>query len=80
METHVLSRDELEIYLDMAKVATVQALVTEGVIPDALKADEWCARHTIMTGKKSIFRTISDLFNKEKSSSGTHLHVVKKIV
>jgi len=70
-----LTHEELEVRADMSKMVTVQALAEEGYLTEK-EADLWCENNTIIIREKSIFRTISNLWNKRKESNKTHHYLV----
>lgn len=80
MEAYRFMKEELEDYIDDAKVAFLASLVVEGVI-DKDVADKWCASHTIVLKSKSIFRTITNLWSKATHyNDGFYFVVVKKTI
>ena len=78
IDTYHFTQSELEDFSDKMKVIIVQALVNDGLI-DAKSVDLWCANHTVIMRKKSVFRTISDLWKrKKKHESGVTFIVIEK--
>ena len=69
MYAYTLSPEELEGLADRVKVIVLDALVRKGLL-DKDEADRWAANHTLIQRKKSIFRTISNLWSKEKEEKG----------
>ncbi len=68
MEMYSYSQSTLEDCYDSAKVAVLMALAEEGVIEETV-AEEWSKTHTIIIRKKSFFRTLSNLWRKEKDNT-----------
>lgn len=79
ISTWTMSKSELEDNYDQIKSVVVGALVKEGAIEQDL-ADEWCAEHTVILSKKSIFRTITDKFSKSEGSKDSYLIKVVRSV
>lgn len=79
MITYSLTKEDLEDWGESFKTAIVSALVSENIIELSV-ADEWCASHTVILKKKSIFKTISNLFSNATSEDRSYrLLVVKGI-
>ena len=66
MQTYTFTGEELEECLDVAKLTLLQALVRDGKMEQEA-ADQWAKDHTIVRRSKGFFRTLSDLFAKEKA-------------
>ena len=64
--TYPMTREELEDTIDFAKTVILSALVRDGKIEQSI-ADGWCANHKVVIVNKSVFRTISDIWKKEKN-------------
>jgi hypothetical protein len=62
----------------VVKLAIVMSMVRENLI-DSKIADEWCTTHTVILKKKSIFRTISNLFLNAENADTRYYIVVKKV-
>jgi hypothetical protein len=78
INTWNMTQENMEDTADMVKAIVAEAMVGDGLLP-AEVADAWCASHTVIMRKKSIFRTISDLWKKaEESQKGMMLMVVKE--
>lgn len=74
-----MTNEDLERNADYVKVVLLDALVKEGVL-DKDQAEEWSESHTIVRRKKSIFRTLSDKWKKEKTEANSYYFlVVRKI-
>lgn len=74
---YYVTQEDLEINADLCKVTILRELVADGLIDEGI-ADDWCATRTIILRRKNIFRTISELFKKEKESKGLIYIVVKQ--
>ena len=72
-----LTREELEEWNDQTKVVILGALVRDGLLTSDV-ADSWAKANTVIYRKKGIFRTLSDLWNKESESRGLYALVVKR--
>lgn len=59
-----MTTELLEENADIVKLAVVTVLVKEGLL-DFDEADKWCSSHGIVVMRKSIFRTISNLWENE---------------
>lgn len=71
------SKEDMENTLDEAKIAIVRALVREHLLTPEV-ADDWCRDNTIILAPKSVFRTISNIWKKEKEApSGCYILIVK---
>jgi len=80
IETVSYTKEEFEDVLDSAKAVVAGAIAEEFGI-DMEKMDEWCKTHTIKLCKKSIFHTISDLWEKEKGTEESRsIRVVEVVV
>jgi hypothetical protein len=72
------SHTDLEDNADFVKMVTINALVHDGYLTNE-EGEEWCKHNTIILRKKSIFRTISDLWKKTKESKDSlHYLVVSR--
>lgn len=70
---------DVEDILDQAKCIYLAGLISEGLL-DKNVADEWCLVHKIYFEKESLWRTISNFFNKNnKKTGGAFLKLVKKV-
>ena len=69
-----------EDLVESVKVSVLNSLINQDLIDKDI-ADEWCENHTIIFKKKSIFKTISDKWLKEKALPGDtkYIIVVKKV-
>lgn len=72
MSTWTFDKETLEETLDVAKSVTLADLVNEGLLSKDV-AEHYCASHVLIIKKKSIFRTISDRWFKEKERKGLYL-------
>ena len=77
--TYPMTREELEDTIDFAKTAILSALVRDERIERAT-ADDWCARHKVVLVNKSVFRTISDIWKKEKNEDNALFYQVVRRV
>lgn len=66
---------DLEETGDVIKVAVLRALVSDGLLAEAV-ADEWAGRHTIKVSKKTIWRTLSTLWEKTAEVGGMYYTVL----
>lgn len=79
MESSMLfTETELEDTLDTTKVSIIAALVRENIVT-AKQGEEWAKSHTIVLRKKSVFRTISNLWSKEEETKNYKIHIVKMV-
>ena len=78
VEAMVVNREEMEDWLDTGKAAVLKALVDEGLI-DVKVANEWAKRHKILLMKKTLFKTVTNLWNKEEEFDGYYLNMVKLV-
>lgn len=67
MEIFSYGQSDLEDNFDNVKSAILVALAKEGVIEETV-AEEWSKTHTIIVRKKSFFRTLTNLWWKEKDN------------
>ena len=76
-----LTREELEEAYDHVKVVMMQSLMDEAMLRMTKEqVDEWCANHTIVIARKSLWRTISDKWRSIEDNADTyHIVVVKKV-
>ncbi len=79
MEVYNLTKDELEDFADNVKVVILKALVIDKLIPEEI-ADEWSSSHTVIHRRKSIFRTISNLWKNEKEDPNKDYLTAVKII
>ncbi len=78
MVVYDLTREDLGESADQTKALVLEQLVRDGLIDEKI-ADEWCAEHTIIFRKKTIFRTVSTLFcKKEEAKDGNLYQIVVK--
>ena len=73
-----LSKRDLEEYFDSVKVQILKALVDEGHVESKV-AEKWTQDHTVLVRDKTIFRTISNLWQKEEAVDGFYLSIAKVI-
>lgn len=81
MEIEVLefTKSQLEEHSDIVKIVVLESLVAEKMLTEK-EADQWAKTHTILLRKKSFFRTITDLWSKEKEIDEREcIFVVKKV-
>lgn len=71
-----MTADDLETNADIVKIAILKALVSDGMIPLA-ETDRWCSLNTIIFRKKSIFRTITSLWDKTEEIESLLIKLVK---
>ncbi len=77
MDVYNLTKEDMDETADNVKVAILRSLVNEGLIAKEA-ADEWAKLHTVITAKKSLFRTLSDLWRKEANDTAKMYWVVVK--
>lgn len=71
------TKEGLEEDLDVVKVSVLKVLVRDGLL-DVKTADKWCEEHGIILLKKTMFRSISNLWRDDKVSVNNHfIHVVE---
>jgi len=71
------TKEGLEEDFDVVKVSVLKALVRDGLL-DGKTADKWCEEHGIVLLKKTIFRSISNLWRDDKEHVNNHfIHVVE---
>lgn len=77
MEVYTFSVAEFEDVLDRTKVTLLRDLVRKGMI-DFEEAEKYCATHTIIVRKTSIFRTISRAWSdkQDEVDKGSYMIVV----
>ena len=75
MEVYTYAKDELEEVLDQAKALLLQDISKAGLM-NYEQAEKYAETHTIIMKKKNLFRTLSDMWHKQKESSGYYLIVV----
>ncbi len=68
MEMYSYTRSDLEDTFDSVKVAILLALIKEDVVK-AEAAEEWAKTHTVIVREKSFFRTLTDLWGKEGTTT-----------
>lgn len=79
ISTWTLTKSDMEENYDQVKALILRTLVEEGAIEESL-ADNWCAEHTVILTKKSIFKTITDRFSKAEGSKDSYiLKVVRSV-
>ena len=69
--------DEMEDDADHVKIMVMDALVKDGLIPRDV-AEAWAEHNTVIIRRKSIFRTLSDKWRKEKVEQGKMYYLVVK--
>jgi hypothetical protein len=77
MEMMTYTKESLEEYSDQVKIAIMTSLVSEKILEQEA-ADEWCANHTVILRKKSIFRTLTDKWLKSEKERGDFILIVKR--
>ena len=70
-----MMKEELEETADVVKMVVAAQLVKDELL-DFDIADNWCSTHGVRVAKKSIFRTLSNLWKKEKEQNGVIFQVV----
>lgn len=75
IQTYTYTKSDLEENADVVKVSVLKALINEGLI-DINIAEKWSKTHTVIIKVKPFFRTITNLWNKQKESSGFYYTVV----
>jgi hypothetical protein len=66
MTVFTITKDELEEKYDAVKAVVLMGLVNDGLL-QAEVATKWAEEHALYVTKKSIFRDIMGLWNKEKA-------------
>jgi len=70
------THSDLEENADFIKTVIVKSLIEDGLLPEK-EAEEWCKNHTLVIKTKSIFRTISELWNEsEEATDGYFYYIV----
>ena len=77
MQLYNLTKEQMEDWFDHVKASVLVSLVREGAL-DEEWADRWAESHTLLLRRKSIFRTITDKWSKEKESDKLFILVVKE--
>lgn len=75
LDMYSLTKMDMEEQAETIKLTIFKALVRDGVI-DFDVADKWCQTHSVILTKKTIFKTISNLWEKKDSSGGYFYSVV----
>jgi len=60
---------------DFVKTVILKRLVKDGLLGEE-EADTWCASHTIILRKKSLFRTISSAWDKKEEIVDGYYYIV----
>jgi hypothetical protein len=76
IQTYNFSQTEAEDFMDKTKSVVMSALVKEGVL-EYEEAEEWSKTHTVILRKKTIFRTITNIWTEATEIDGSYLLVVK---
>lgn len=79
MWTFTHTKESLEENFDVVKVSVLGALVRDGLL-DAETADKWCEEHGIIMLKKTVFKSLRNLWSssdKELINSNHFIHVAK---
>jgi hypothetical protein len=74
MDMFHYTKEDVENEADSIKAIIVDALIKDGLL-DKEDGEEWAVNHTIVLRKKSIFRVLSDIWQREKESN-TYLFLV----
>ena len=72
-----MTSEDLEAHADTVKVAILQSLANEKII-DPQVAEQWCETHTVISRKKSLFRTLSERWRKEETEPGNAFYLAVK--
>jgi len=70
-----ITEEGLEDIADNIKVVVLKALVRDGIV-DPEVADKWAEKHTVLHRNKSIFRTLTDKWGKEKTEDNKYYFIV----
>ena len=62
----------LEDHSDAVKAAVLKALVRDGLLSEE-QADTWASSHTVLHRHKNIFRTVSNIWEKNIESNGYYV-------
>ena len=73
---YAYDRQGLEDFADAIKRVVVGKLVHEGLLDEDV-ADEWCAHHTVIGRKKTIFRTLCKRWEDVEKAEGYYWIVVE---
>ncbi len=75
MQIFSMTNEELEDKADIVKQAVLAALVKDGMLK-AEAADEWAEKNTVLHRRKSLFRTLTDKWSKEKYETNLYHYIV----
>lgn len=75
IDVYSLTKVDMEEQADIVKLSILKALVKDGIV-DFDVADEWCQTHGVILSKKTMFRTLSDLWKKQEKSEGHYYSIV----
>jgi hypothetical protein len=76
IDSYTFGNKGLEDLADTVKTVVVAALVAEGHL-DQHTAEVWCALHGVMLTKKSIFKTLTNFWDKQETFQGGYIQVVR---
>lgn len=69
MKVYSLTREELQDWLDIAKVAVLTQVVKDGLLTSDV-ADDWAATHGVILQDKTIWRTLTARWANEPVQDG----------
>ena len=78
MVTFTQTLEDLETTADVIKTTTLTSLVREGYLTFD-EAEEYSKTHTVICRKKSFFRTLSNLWHKEKEEHSKYYYIMVQI-
>ncbi len=78
-EMYSSSLRDIEEAADQVKSCILHAMVADGTLSEEL-AEEWAATHAVLYRKKSFFRTLSNLWHKQKEVTNGHNIIIVKLV
>lgn len=73
---YTITREDLEEQADVVKTLVLSVLVNDGFL-DKQAADDWASKHTIIGRRKTIFRTVTNLWRKTAEHDGLFWIVVE---
>ena len=76
MSVYSLTAEEIEELADVIKVSILRALIKGGLIEEQA-ADDWAITHTVITRRKTIFRTLTTLWKNTEEIDGLYYLVVE---